>query len=51
MSASKEQTEYSELLKSGLFFEFYPQLTGDYDKDAEQWAVIYEEIQNTRKAL
>ena len=25
--------EYDELLKSGMFFEFYPQLSGNYDTD------------------
>ena len=28
-------SEYMLLLKSGMFWEFYPELTGDYKKDME----------------
>jgi hypothetical protein len=29
--------EYFELLKSGMFFEFFPNLSGDYKKDEEEF--------------
>lgn len=35
------KNEYERLLKSGMFFEFYPQLTGIWEKDKIEWAKIY----------
>jgi hypothetical protein len=40
----KSQTEYKELLASGMFFEFYPQLSGDWIRDGEQWIEIHKEL-------
>jgi hypothetical protein len=42
MLSSKE--EYDELLKSGMFFEFYPQLSGNYDTDFDEWKEIYDKL-------
>ena len=28
---------YKELLNSGMFFEFHPELSGDWDKDKHDW--------------
>lgn len=36
---------YDKLLSSGMFFEFHPQLTGDWNKDKETWY----DIQNNKK--
>lgn len=36
---------YDKLLSSGMFFEFHPELTGDWNKDKETWY----EIQNNKK--
>lgn len=30
---NKIQEEYKELLKSGMFWEFFPELSGDWSKD------------------
>ena len=35
------KAEYDRLLKSGMFFEFYPNLTGNWEKDKIEWAKIY----------
>jgi len=40
------KNQYDLLLKSGMFFEFHPELTGDYEKDRDAWTVIY---QNNKK--
>lgn len=40
----KAQTEYKELLASGMFWEFYPELTGDWSRDEEQWVEIHKEL-------
>jgi len=34
------RVEYKKLLKSGMFFEFHPELTGDWKQDKEQWLKI-----------
>lgn len=38
------ETKYFELLRSGMFFEFYPHLTGNISEDWEEWIVIYESL-------
>lgn len=43
--------EYLELLKSGMLFEFYPQLTGDWNRDSEQWEKIYKELSDLRHSF
>lgn len=40
---------YDLLLKSGMFFEFYPQLTGEWDKDKDFWYEEYHEQMNRIK--
>ena len=42
-------TEYFELLSSGMFWEFYPQLSGDWIKDRDKWELIYKQLQKSRK--
>ena len=41
-------SEYNDLLKSGMFWEFYPQLSGNYLKDEKEWSFIYNEILKQR---
>jgi hypothetical protein len=31
------ENEYHQLLKSGMFWEFYPELTGDFEKDKKDF--------------
>lgn len=45
---SSTQKEYNDLLRSGMFFEWYPNLSGDWEKDAEQWFEIYYEMTKLR---
>lgn len=33
----KQWQEYNKLLKSGMFWEFHPELTGNWEKDKEAW--------------
>ena len=40
--------EYESLLKSGMFWEFYPELTGEWDKDKIQWKKIYNQLKKSR---
>jgi hypothetical protein len=44
----KAQAEYTGLINSGLFFEFYPSLTGDFKKDEEEWYKIHSELEVLR---
>jgi hypothetical protein len=37
----KAKDAYNKLLKSGMFWEFYPQLTGDYEEDKDFWFEEY----------
>ena len=32
--------EYKKLLKSGMFFEFYPQFTGNWNDDKDEFEKI-----------
>lgn len=40
----KEQ--YDKLLKSGMFWEFYPEMTGIYEIDSKDW---FKEIKKIEK--
>jgi hypothetical protein len=43
--ASKQ--DYDKLLKSGMFWEIYPELSGEYDKDII--SIWYNQKQNENK--
>ena len=45
------EKEYKELLASGMFWEFYPQLSGEWQKDEQQWNDIYNEAVGLRGKL
>lgn len=45
----KSEIEYNQLLKSGMFYEFYPQLTGIYEQDKKEWEKIYKDLIKNRK--
>ena len=36
--------EYDRLLQTGMAYEWYPQLTGNYINDEEEWKIIYEQL-------
>jgi hypothetical protein len=36
--------EYNLLLKSGMFWEFYPELNGNWEKDCDAWCLIYKDL-------
>ena len=44
-----EIEEYNGLLKTRMFWEFYPQLSGNYKKDKKEWKLIYKQLQKLRK--
>lgn len=45
----RARVEYRKLLnESGMFFEFYPHLTGDWKKDKLEWFDIYKELEDLR---
>lgn len=45
----KAQIEYEGLLKTGMFHEFYPHLSGNYEQDKESWKVEYRKLKKQRK--
>lgn len=45
---NEAKMEYTSVLTSGMFWEFYPELTGVWDQDKNQWQTIFEELQKTR---
>ena len=47
--ALSEIEEYNGLLKTGMFWEFYQQLSGNYQKDKDEWKLIYKRLQESRK--
>jgi ribosome-binding factor A len=47
--AEKAKKEYDEVLASGMMFEWFPQLTGNYDTDLLAWNSVYELLLKIRK--
>ena len=47
----KAENEYRELLKSGMFFEFYGKLTGDWSRDKEEWFEIHSKLEDLRASF
>ena len=46
----RARVEYRKMLNElGMFFEFYPLLTGQWQKDKLEWFKIYEEIELLRQ--
>ena len=41
--------EYEMLKESGMFWVFYPDLTGQWSIDEEAWKVIHDELLEIRK--
>ena len=35
---------YFNILYSGMFWEFFPELTGEWDNDKNKWTDIYNKI-------
>jgi hypothetical protein len=44
------EKEYYQLLKSGMFYEFFPDLSGIWDKDKNQFTVFYHDRENNKKS-
>jgi hypothetical protein len=51
METVKAEREYRELVKSGRFFDFYPALTGDWERDKEEWFDIYSKLESLRDSF
>ena len=45
----KAEKEYKEVLKSGMFFQWYPGMSGDWDRDTENWLTEYEKLEELRR--
>ena len=45
------KNEYESLLKSGMFWEFYPELSGQWVKDKIAWKKIYRKNKELRKLI
>lgn len=43
------ERDYQLLLKSGMFWEFHPELTGSYEKDKESWIAQQKKLNKFRK--
>lgn len=48
---NKAEKEYKELVKSGRFFDFYPALTGDWERDKEEWFKIHSKLEDLRASF
>lgn len=45
----RARVEYRKLLnESGFFFEWYPNLTGDWKKDKLEWFIIHADLEDLR---
>lgn len=47
----KAEKEYGEVLKSGMFFEWHSGMSGDWDRDREDWLVEYEKLEELRNSF
>jgi hypothetical protein len=45
---NKAKIEYCAMLKSGFFGEFFPQLSGVWEKDEKEWMEVYREMEENR---
>lgn len=46
------RVEYRKVLnQTGFFFEWYPQLTGEWEKDKEEWFDIFKEMEENRNSI
>ena len=50
-SETRALKEYKELLNSSVFFEFYPKLTGDWERDKEEWFEIHSKLEDLRASF
>jgi hypothetical protein len=48
---SEMRSQYEDLLKSGMFWEFYPELSGQWVKDKFAWKKIYRKNKAYRDSL
>lgn len=46
---SEARKEYKGLLKTGMFFELYPNLSGNYELDKDFWRGEYKRLTTNRK--
>lgn len=44
------RNEYAQLLHSGMFWEFFPELTGEWERDRDAYLKFYV-ARETQKAL
>ena len=44
----KAEKEYGEVLKSGMFWEWYAGMSGDWDRDKENWFKEYQKLEDLR---
>ena len=44
----KAEKEYTEVLKSGMFFEWYSEMSGDWERDKENWFKEYQKLEDLR---
>ena len=47
----KAQKEYTQLLVSGMFWEFYPKLSGQWEIDEEQWYNEFKSLLKIRREV
>ena len=48
MHLDKIEEEYKTLLLSGMFWEFFPQFTGNWEKDKDEFIKFYlERLENS----
>jgi hypothetical protein len=45
-----KKEHYNKLLKSGMFFEFYPELTGDWKTDKDKFKIKTNANTNTKRS-
>jgi hypothetical protein len=46
---SKSEQEYRDLIKSGMFWEFYPGFSGAWEQDKTRFEIIWRKLEYQRK--
>lgn len=46
---NKIKSEYEQMLKSGMFYELFPEYSGKWDQDKAQFTRFYKKRENSKK--
>lgn len=45
---NKIKSEYEQMIQSGMFYEFFPEYSGNWDKDKSQFTQFYKKREKNK---